>query len=170
MTLDEFSALIATHGSDESRWPAVDGARMRTLLAGSEAARALLQREAALDRLLAAAPAPLAPVELKMRVMAGLDKVPSPLVGVSAVITPFPRVAPLPEPVRKGALVPRLSAMFGAFWPQAIGFAAASLLGFAIGLSNPAFLTMDERTDLSGYIIGYDSDAPVIAFDEGLAQ
>jgi hypothetical protein len=50
-------AVLEVHGADPARWPAEERPGLETLIAGSEQAAAALAEAAALDRLLAAAPA-----------------------------------------------------------------------------------------------------------------
>lgn len=71
--LTTLERVLATHGSDRTRWPAELHGELTALLEASAEARALLEAEAELDRLLAAAPTPApAGSELASKIMAEL--------------------------------------------------------------------------------------------------
>jgi hypothetical protein len=81
MTPRRFARLLDTYGPDQDRWPAVDRAAARDLLAGSADARAALAEARALDAQLARGlpvPAPEALARLQDGVARRIARLPLP--------------------------------------------------------------------------------------------
>jgi len=134
MMIWRFRRLIAAYGADPARWPPGQRERAEALLARSTAARTLLAEAQAFDSLLmtdAKAPAdePLA-AAIIARAMALPQERPS-----------------APAPVRAIGLDWSLSRL----WPQAVGLAAAAVLGFVIGWTDllPADFGNGDTIDLA---------------------
>lgn len=144
MTLDEFELMIARYGATLAAWPEGERHAGEALLARSGAARELLAHQATLDQLFATAPEITAPPGLKARVLA-------------AAATPVAR-AP-----SRGMFLSRLRGNFGGFWPQMVGFAAASVLGFMVGMTDLGFVPGDQSSDFSAYIVGYGDETSLAA-------
>lgn len=144
MTLEEFEIMIARYGATLAAWP--DGERHagETLLARSGAARELLARQAMLDQLFATAPEITAPQGLKARVLAAA-------------------AMPVAKTPSRRPFLSSLRGSFGAFWPQMVGFAAASVLGFMVGMTDLGFVPADQGSDFSAYIVGYGDETSLAA-------
>jgi len=114
MMIWRFRRLIAAYGADPGRWPPGRRRRAEALLARSAKARTLLAEAQALDSLLLADGKPPADEQLAAAVIA------------RAMAMPQERA---PAPVRAFTLDWSLSRR----WPQAVGLAAAAVLGFVVG-------------------------------------
>ena len=116
MMIWRFRRLIAAYGADPARWPPGRRSQAGALLARSTKARALLAEARAFDSLLMAD-----------------AKAPADEQLAAAIIV---RAAAAPQE-RAPALVPpraiTLDWSFARLWPQAVGLAAAAVLGFVIG-------------------------------------
>jgi hypothetical protein len=139
MMIWRFRRLIAAYGADPARWPPGQRAGAEALLAGSPTARALLAEAQAFDSLLMADPTPPADEQLAAAIIA------------RATAAPQER-APAIAAGRAIALDWSLSRL----WPQAVGLAAAAVLGFVIGWTDllPADFGGDDTIDLSDMIDG----------------
>ena len=115
MMIWRFRRLIAAYGAEPPRWPAGRRAQAEALLAHSGKARALLAEAQALDALLTADAKAPAGEQFAAALIA------------RATTLPQKRVA-APAPA-SFILVWSLSRL----WPQAVGLAAAAVLGFVIG-------------------------------------
>lgn len=143
MTLEEFEIRIARYGTTLAQWPEADRRAGEALLAHSAAARDLLAEQQQLDRLFAAAPAIVAPAGFQARVLA----------AATAPQTAAPR-----RPFRLA-----LRESLAAFWPQMVGLAAASVLGFMIGVTDLGLVPVDQGSDFSAYIVGYGDETSLAA-------
>jgi hypothetical protein len=114
MMIWRFRRLIAAYGADPARWPPGRRGRAEALLARSTAARDLLAEAQAFDSLLTTDVKPLADERLTAAIIART-------IGVAQERAP--------APARAIALDWSLSRL----WPQAVGLAAAAVLGFVIG-------------------------------------
>jgi hypothetical protein len=145
MMIWRFRRLIAAYGADPARWPAGQRAHAEALLARSSAARARLAEAQAFDALLLAdAKAPA-----DERLMA----------AILARAIDVPQERP-PAPIRAFALDWSLSRL----WPQAVGLAAAAVLGFVLGWTDllPANLGGDT-IDISDMLdAGIDDNGSVL--------
>lgn len=74
MKIDRLEALAEAYGADLRRWPASERAFGESLVAADPAARAALERAAALDALLDASPAVRPSAALAARVLAAAPK------------------------------------------------------------------------------------------------
>ena len=116
MMIWRFRRLIAAYGADPARWPPGQRSRAEALLARSDTARALLAEARAFDSLLMADAKPPAVEQLAAAIIARA--------------TAWPQERPLATaPAR--VIGPDWS--FSRLWPQAVGLAAAAVLGFVIG-------------------------------------
>jgi hypothetical protein len=114
MMIWRFRRLIEAYGADPTRWPAGERSRAEALLARSEPARRLLAEAQALDAVLMADAKPAADERLAAAVIA------------RATAAPQERPLTQPREFRLDWSLPRL-------WPQAVGLAAAAVLGFVVG-------------------------------------
>jgi hypothetical protein len=114
MMIWRFRRLIAAYGADPARWPLGRRARAEGLLERSSPARALLAEAQAFDSLLMADAKPPADDRLAATIIARTMDVAQ---------------ERAPTPARVIALDWSLSRL----WPQAVGLAAAAVLGFVIG-------------------------------------
>ena len=114
MMIWRFRRLIAAYGADPARWPPGQRSRAADLLARSAKARTLLAEARAFDSLLMADAKPPADEQLAAAIVA------------RATAAPQERA---PAPAR--AIV--LDWSLARLWPQAVGLAAAAVLGFVIG-------------------------------------
>jgi len=114
MMIWRFRRLIAAYGADPGRWPPGRRRRAEALLARSAQARALLAEAQALDSLLLADAKPPADERLAAAIIARATAMPQ---------------ARAPTPARAFTLDWSLSRL----WPQAVGLAAAAVLGFVVG-------------------------------------
>ena len=114
MMIWRFRRLIAAYGADPGRWPPGRRRRAEALLARSAKARRLLAEAQALDSLLLADAKLPADERLAAAIIA------------RATALPQERA---PTPVRGFTLDWSLSRL----WPQAVGLAAAAVLGFVVG-------------------------------------
>ena len=115
MMIWRFRRLIAAYGADPARWPPGRRTRAEALLARSNQARALLAEAQAFDALLRTDAKPPADAPLAAAIIA------------RATALPQERAA---GPVRASFVVewsPRR------LWPQAVGLAAAAVIGFVVG-------------------------------------
>jgi hypothetical protein len=133
MTMERFRAIVEAYGASPAHWPADERAAAQAFLAVHAEARARMDEEALLDRLLDAVPATRPSVALKERLM------------------------PRQLPRDSGAWLSRLIA---ALWPEAsspwpAGVLAASIaLGILIGIATPAIdLTSQELN--AGEVMSY---------------
>lgn len=115
MMIWRFRRLMAAYGADPARWPPGRRAQAGALLAHSGKARALLAEARALDTLLTAD-----------------AKLPADEPFAAALIA---HATALPQerasaPVRDSVV---LDWSLSRLWPQAVGLAAAAVLGFVIG-------------------------------------
>ena len=138
MMVWRFRRLIAAYGADPGRWPPGRRRRAEALLARSAQARALLAEAQALDSLLLADAKPPADERLAAAIIARATAMPQ---------------ARAPTPARALALDWSLSRL----WPQAVGLAAAAVLGFVVGWTdllpaNPGTDTIDLADVLDGGI------------------
>ena len=132
MMIWRFRRLIAAYGADPARWPPGQRSRGEALLAGSPTARALLAEAQAFDALLLADAKPPADEQLAAAIVA------------RATAAPQERA---PAPARAIVLDWSLSRL----WPQAVGLAAAAVLGFVIGWTDllPADFGNGDTIDLA---------------------
>lgn len=144
MTLEEFEIAIARHGAVLATWPRPEREAGEALLARSDAAREILAAQTMLDQLFAGAPDIKAPSGLKARVLAAA-------------------AMPVARPAARRPLLSRLRESFGGFWPQMVGFAAASMLGFMVGTTDLGFMPTDQGSDFSAYIVGYGDETSLAA-------
>ena len=114
MMIWRFRRLIAAYGADPARWPPGRRAQADALVARSTKARTLLAEAGAFDSMLMADAKPPADERLAAAIVART---------VDAV-----QERPL-APARVIALDWSLARL----WPQAVGLAAAAVLGFVIG-------------------------------------
>jgi hypothetical protein len=114
MMIWRFRRLIAAYGADPARWPPGQRSRADALLARSTKARTLLAEARAFDSLLMADAKPPAGERLAAAIVART---------IDAV-----QERPL-TPARAIALDWSLVRL----WPQAVGLAAAAVLGFVVG-------------------------------------
>jgi hypothetical protein len=114
MMIWRFRRLVGAYGADPSRWPAGDRSRAEALLARSDRARRLLAEAQALDALLMQDAKPAAGEHLAAAIVA------------RAAAAPQERPLARPRDFRLGWSLPHL-------WPQAVGLAAAAVLGFIVG-------------------------------------
>jgi hypothetical protein len=114
MMIWRFRRLIAAYGADPARWPPGQRSRADALLARSTKARTLLAEARAFDSLLMADAKPPAGERLAAAIVART---------IGAV-----QERPL-TPARAIALDWSLVRL----WPQAVGLAAAAVLGFVVG-------------------------------------
>ncbi len=114
MMVRRFRRLIAAYGADPARWPPGQRAQAEALLARSNAARALLAEAQAFDSLLMADSKPPTDEQLAAAIIARATAAPQ---------------DHQPSPTRAITLDWSLSRL----WPQAVGLAAAAMLGFVIG-------------------------------------
>jgi hypothetical protein len=114
MMIWRFRRLIEAYGADPTRWPAGERSRAEALLNRSDRARRLLAEAQALDALLMTDAKPAADERLAAAIVA------------RATAAPQERPLEQPREFRLGWSLPRL-------WPQAVGLAAAGVLGFVVG-------------------------------------
>jgi hypothetical protein len=114
MMIWRFRRLIAAYGADPARWPPGQRSRADALLARSTKARTLLAEARAFDSLLMADAKPPAGERLAAAIVARtIDAVQeSPLTPARAIALDWSLVR---------------------LWPQAVGLAAAAVLGFVVG-------------------------------------
>jgi len=117
MMIWRFRRLIEAYGADPARWPAGERSRAEALLARSDRARRLLAEAQALDAVLMADARPAADERLAAAVIA------------RATAAPQERRPKQPREFRLDWSLARL-------WPQAVGLAAAAVLGFVVGWSD----------------------------------
>ena len=134
MMIWRFRRLIAAYGADPARWPPGQRARADALLARSVKARALLAEARAFDALLMADAKPPADEPLAAAIIARATALPQ-------------ERAPVVAPRRAVALDWSLARL----WPQALGLAAAAVLGFVIGWTDllPGSAAGDDAIDLA---------------------
>jgi hypothetical protein len=137
MMIWRFRRLIAAYGADPARWPPGQRSRGEALLAGSPTARALLAEAQAFDSLLMADPTPPPDEQLAAAIIA------------RATAAPQERAPAIARAIA-------LDWSFSRLWPQAVGLAAAAVLGFVIGWTDllPADFDGDDTIDLSDMIDG----------------
>jgi anti-sigma factor RsiW len=143
MMIWRFRRLIAAYGADPGRWPPGQRARAEALLARSPKARTLLAEAQAFDALLLADVKPPAGEPLAAAIIA------------RALGQPQERApAPAPRAIGFGWSLARL-------WPQAVGLAAAAVLGFVIGWTDllPGSFAGGDTIDLADILdAGIDDD------------
>jgi hypothetical protein len=141
MMIWRFRRLIAAYGADPARWPPGQRGRAEALLARSPTARALLAEAQAFDSLLLADAKPPADEQLAAAIMA------------RTIDLPQERA---PAPPRAVGLEWSLSRL----WPQAVGLAAAAVLGLVVGWADllPGNFAGGEAIDLSDLVAGGDDD------------
>jgi hypothetical protein len=132
MMIWRFRRLIAAYGADPARWPPGQRERAEALLARSTAARTLLAEAQAFDSLLMTDAKPPADERLAAAIIARS--------------TAQPQERPS-APARAIGLDWSLSR----WWPQAVGLAAAAVLGFVIGWTDllPADFGNGDTIDLA---------------------
>ena len=137
MMIWRFRRLIAAYGADPARWPPGQRARADALLARSVKARALLSEARAFDSLLRTDVKPPADGPLAAAIIARATAVPQ-------------ERAPVFAPPRAVALDWSLARL----WPQALGPAAAAVLGFVIGWTDllPGGSTGGDSVDLADFL------------------
>ena len=146
MMIWRFRRLIAAYGADPARWPPGQRGRAEALLARSTGARTLLAEAQRLDALLAADVKPPADEQLAAAIIA------------RATSAPQDRQ---PAPAREIGIGWPLSRL----WPQAVGLAAAAVLGFVIGWTDllPANFGGGETIDLADILdAGTDDGGPLL--------
>jgi Spy/CpxP family protein refolding chaperone len=116
MMIWRFRRLIAAYGADPARWPPGQRGRAEALLARSDKARTLLAEAQAFDALLLADAKPPADEQMAAAIIARMIDGPQ-------------ERAPVIAPARVVALEWSLSRL----WPQAVGLAAAAVLGLVVG-------------------------------------
>jgi hypothetical protein len=133
MTMERFRAIVEAYGASPAHWPADERAHAQAFLALHAEARALVNQEAMLDRLLDAVPAALPSAALRERLL--------------------PRRLPRP-----GAAWPLR--IFAALWPDASSpwpagvLAASTALGIFIGVATPTIEVASEELN-AGEIMSY---------------
>ncbi|MGE0163633.1 MAG: hypothetical protein AB7S71_10905 [Dongiaceae bacterium] len=134
--------LIAAYGADPERWPAGQRARAEALLARSAKARNLLVQGRTLDAWLRADAPAAADERLAAAIIAGATSIrqersPGPASGFD-LSWPLPRL-----------------------WPQALGLAAAAVLGLIVGWTDalPPALGGAETIDLADFLDAGDDGA-----------
>ncbi len=137
MMIWRFRRLIAAYGADPARWPPGQRGRAEALLARSPTAHALLAEAQAFDALLMADAKPPADEQLAAAIIA------------RAIDVPQERA---PAPAR--AIAPDWS--LSQLWPQAVGLAAAAVLGLVVGWADllPGNFGGGEAIDLSDLVAG----------------
>jgi hypothetical protein len=132
MMIWRFRRLIAAYGADPARWPPGQRSRAEALLARSDTARTLLAEAQAFDSLLMTDARPVADEQLAAAIIARATAVPQERAPLSA---------------RAFALDWSLSRL----WPQAVGLAAAAVVGFVIGWTDllPANFGGGDTIDLA---------------------
>jgi len=132
MMIWRFRRLIAAYGADPGRWPPGQRSRAEALLARSPKARALLADAQTLDTLLLADVKPPAGEQLAAAIIA------------RALGQPQERA---PAPARAAGVAWSLARL----WPQAVGLAAAAVLGFVIGWTDllPGSFAGGDTIDLA---------------------
>jgi hypothetical protein len=137
MMIWRFRRLIAAYGADPARWPPGQRGRAEALLARSDRARALLAEAQPFDSLLLADAKPPADEQLAAAIMARTIDVPQ---------------ERAPAPARAVGLEWSLSRL----WPQAVGLAAAAVLGLVVGWADllPGNIAGGEAIDLSDLVAG----------------
>ena len=146
MMIWRFRRLIAAYGADPARWPPGQRPQGEALLARSAKARALLAEAQALDSLLMTDAKPAATEQLAAAIIA------------HATAAPQQR-APAPG----WALAVDWS--LARLWPQALGLAAAAVLGFVVGWTDllPASLGGGDAIDLADVIdAGFDDSGSLL--------
>lgn len=134
--------ILDAYGADPRRWPQAERAPAEALLAVSEEARALRDRAAALDALLDLSAAPTPAPELQAAILAGAHRP-----GWRRWLADFWPVGPA--------------------WQPASAFAAAIVLGVAIGVGAPDIVLPDAA---DGAIAEVESLAlgPTLDLEDGL--
>ena len=142
MMIWRFRRLIAAYGADPVRWPPGQRTRAEALLARSAKARALLAEAQALDAVLMADAKPPADEQLAAAIVARVMGLPQ------------ERAAAAPRAFRVEWSLARL-------WPQAVGLAAAAVLGFVIGWTDllPANFGSGDTIDLADILDGDVGDS-----------
>ena len=118
MKAQRLHALAEAYGADLRRWPASERAFADSLIAADPSLKAVLDEAAALDALLAAAPAPAPSAALVARVLAAAPKARRPRLHLD-----------------------RIALYMGAGW------AAAACAGVVAGVGLTSELTANERAD-----------------------
>lgn len=141
MMIWRFRRLIEAYGADPTRWPAGERSRGEALLARSDRARRLLAEAQALDALLMADAKPAADERLAAAVIA------------RATAEPQERRPVQPREFRLDWSLSRL-------WPQAVGLAAAAVLGFVVGWTDllPARQGGADTVDLADFLDAGSAD------------
>jgi anti-sigma factor RsiW len=134
MMIWRFRRLIAAYGADPARWPPGQRSRVDALLARSSRARALLAEARAFDALLMTDAKPPADEQLAAAIIAHVTAAPQ-------------ERAPTIVPPRAITLDWSLARL----WPQALGLAAAAVLGFVIGWTDllPGGVAGGDTVDLA---------------------
>jgi hypothetical protein len=156
--LDRFRRGLETYGADLARWPEAERSAARSLMAASAEARALHQEEAALDRLLAKAPAVSASRHDRVAdaIMAAIA---SPAPAERATGTSGNVIALPARPRRLGA--PRSAERLAKplprrqIWQAAAGLAASLAIGIMIGTFDLA------PSSMTSALLGSASDLEV---------
>ena len=147
MMIWRFRRLIAAYGADPGRWPPGQRTRAEALLARSAKAQALLAEAQALDALLMADAKPPADAQLAAAIVARAMGLPQERTAAAA-----------PRAIRVEWSLARL-------WPQAVGLAAAAVLGFVIGWTDllPGNFGSGDTIDLADILDGDvgDSGSPL---------
>jgi len=142
MDIVRLAEILDAWGADSRRWPADEREAALALLAGSEAARALRADAASLDMLLDLAVAPAPSPALMAAIMAGAEPA-----GWRRWLAEFWPVGPA--------------------WQPASAFAAALVLGVAIGIGAPDIVLPDTGdsaiADVESLALG-----PSLNLDNGL--
>lgn len=112
MELARFAEILDAYGADPRRWPDAERDAAAALLAASQDARSLRDDAAALDMLLDLSAAPAPSPELMADILAGAAPR-----GLRAWLADF--------------------WPFGPAWQPASAFAAAAILGIAVGIGAP---------------------------------
>jgi hypothetical protein len=142
MMIWRFRRLIAAYGADPGRWPPGQWAHAEALLARSAKARTLLAEAQAIDTLLMADVKPPADEQLAAAIVA------------RAMGLPQERAAAASRAFGVEWSLARL-------WPQAVGLAAAAVLGFVIGWTDllPANFGGGDTIDLADILDGDVGDS-----------
>lgn len=129
MTPDRFRELIDAYGGDAKRWPA--GERDAALAYAGRDARAMLDEAKRLDALID-----------------GM-KIAAPEIDPARIVAAAVRVAQEPDASNVLALAPRRGAARPVFvWARGAALAAATVCGFAIGMSDQGALSDANALDL----------------------
>lgn len=142
MTPQRLKRILSAYGAEPRRWPEAERHAALDLLTHSDEARRIVSEARAIDRLLDAIPAPemaLDPTSLAARLAERAQE---------------------PTAVRRSA--PRMRWRMPFMLPNLVGLAAAALVGFYVGWSQPVTTEDPAVTNLVPYVadIGGEGNLP----------